>query len=130
MNNRVDLTNIGQELIAQAFALTGTLHQTGDIHKLHPRGDQLFALAEVGELLEAVIGNRHCAHIRLNRAERKIGSLSLRIGHQGIEQGGFANVGQSDDSSFKHVVKSIHLPSAAFARTNRSKDTSQARKRN
>ena len=81
MNNRVDLTNIGEEFIAQAFALTGTLHQTGDIDELHPCRDQLFALAEVRQLLEAVIGNRHRSHIWLNRAERKVRSLSLRVSH-------------------------------------------------
>ena len=39
VSNRVDLSNMTQELIAQALALGGALDQSGDVHELEGRGD-------------------------------------------------------------------------------------------
>ena len=39
---------------------------------------------------------------QLDGAEGEIGSLGLGVGHQGIEQGGLAHIGQANDSGFEH----------------------------
>ncbi len=33
-DNRIDLTDIGEELIAEALALAGPAHQSGDVDEL------------------------------------------------------------------------------------------------
>jgi hypothetical protein len=42
------------------------------------------------------------ADVRVNGAKGIIRRLGLARARDGVEQGGFAHVGQSDDSGFKH----------------------------
>ena len=107
MHDGVHLADVGQEFVAEAFPLTGALHQTSNIHKLHAGGNGLRAAAQCCELLKTSVRNRHRADIGLDRAEREVRSLSLGIGDQSIEESGFAHVGQTDDSGFKHGGESI-----------------------
>ena len=102
VHDGVHLADVGQELVAQALALAGALHQAGDVHKLHPGGDDLLRARERRKLLQAPIGHGHHARIGLDRAEGEIGSGGLGVGHQSIEEGGFAHVGQPHDSGFEH----------------------------
>ena len=102
VDDGVHLADVGQKLVAQAFALAGTSHQAGDIDKLNPGGNDLLATGEFRQLLQPFIGHRHRAHIGLDGAEGEIGSLGLGVGHQGVEQGGLAHIGQSNDSGFEH----------------------------
>ena len=106
MHDGVDFADIGQKFVAQAFALACPLHQASDINKLHSRWNGVLTLAEVCEQLETIIRNRHRAHIRLDRAEREIGSLRLSVGHQCVEQRGLAHIGQSNNSGFEHEAES------------------------
>ena len=57
VNNGVDLTDVGQELVPKAFSLAGSFHQAGDIHKFHPCGDGFGAFAQIRELLQPRIRN-------------------------------------------------------------------------
>jgi len=41
MDNGIGGTDVAQELVAQTFALGGTLDQTGDIHELDDSGGEL-----------------------------------------------------------------------------------------
>ena len=102
VDDGVHLTDIRQELVPQTFPLAGALHQAGDIDELHPRGDQLLAAAQIRELLQPGIRNRDHTGVRLNGAEGVVGSFSLGIGHQGVEEGRLAHIGQPHDSGFKH----------------------------
>jgi len=102
VHDRVDLADVGQKLVAQALPLAGAFHQAGDIDKLHLGGDDLLAAAHVGEQLQAGIWHRHDARIGLDRAERIVGGFGLGVGHQGVEQGRLAHIGQTDDSGFEH----------------------------
>ena len=106
MHDGVDFANVGQKFVAQAFSLACPLHQTSDINKLHSRWNGVLTFAEVRQRLETVVRNRHRAHIGLDRAERKIGSLRLSVGHQCVEQRGLAHIGQSNNSGFKHEAES------------------------
>ena len=39
LDDGVDLADVGQELVAEAFALAGALDQPGDVHELDRRGN-------------------------------------------------------------------------------------------
>ena len=41
VGDRVALADVGEELVAEAFALAGALHEAGDVDKAHPRRDDL-----------------------------------------------------------------------------------------
>ena len=86
VNNRINLADIGQELVAQSLAFGSSLHQTGNIDKFqlcrshHPRFDNL------GQFIQPGIGNGHPSGVRLNRTKGKIGRLRCNGLRQGIKQ--------------------------------------------
>ena len=98
MYNGIALTDMAQELVSQTSALTGTFDQTGDIHKLHNGGGLFVCLPDLGQFVQPGIRNRNNAGVRLNGAERIVGCLSILGAGQRIEQSGFANIGQTDDT--------------------------------
>jgi len=73
-------------------------YQTGDIHKLHNGGGLFVCLPDLGQFVQPGIRNRNNAGVRLNGAERIVGCLSILGAGQRIEQSGFANIGQTDDT--------------------------------
>ena len=98
MGNRVAFADVGQKLVAQTLALGRAFDQTGDIHKGHARGDDLFGTGDFGQLIETRIGHRHVTDVRLNRAERKVRRLSSCGFGQRVKQRRFSNVGQTNDT--------------------------------
>ena len=58
-------------------------------------------LGDLGELVEARIGHRHLADIRLDGAEGIVGGLRRRGVGQGVEQRRLADIGQADDAAFE-----------------------------
>ena len=104
----VDLADHGEELIAEAFALGGAAHEAGDVDEGEPRRDDLGGLGDLGERIEARIGHRHLADIRLDGAEGIIGGRGGRGLGQRVEEGGLADIGQSDDAAFEaHATATI-----------------------
>ena len=51
LSNGITLPDVGQELIAQALALTGALHQPGNVHKLNAGGHYLDRLGQITQRL-------------------------------------------------------------------------------
>jgi len=101
VDDRVHLPNVGEELVPQPFSLARSLHQSGDIQELDRRGDRLLRLHDVGEGIQARIGDGDDPGVRFNGCERIVRHQGTRTG-QGVEEGGFANVRQADDSEAKH----------------------------
>ena len=102
MDDRIHFPDVGQKLVPQPFALAGSLHQAGNVHKFHPRGDDLLGLGQITEHLQPFIGHGNHADVGFNGAEGKVGGFRFSVGNQGIKQGGLAHVGQSDDSGSEH----------------------------
>ena len=101
MDDRVDLADVAEELVAEPFALGRALHQPGDVDEAELGRDDLGRAGDGRELVEARIGHRDLADVRLDRAERIIGRLRrLRLG-QRVEEGRLADVRQADDAAFK-----------------------------
>ena len=70
MHNRIDLSDIGQKLVAQSFAFGSSLHQSCDVHKFDDRRSHLCRMIQVGEQLQTLIRYRNHSDIRINGAER------------------------------------------------------------
>src|SRR3546814_18977614 len=79
VDDRVDLADIAEELVAQSFALRRAAHQSRDIDEGELGRDDLLAARDRGELVEPVVGARDIADVRLDRAERSEGS---RVGEE------------------------------------------------
>ena len=99
MDDSIRLADVSQELIAESLALAGTLHQSCDIDDLHRgRYHAALGLAEVAQLDESLIRHGDHAHVRLYRAERKIGRLRLGV-TQTVKKGRFAHIRQTHYST-------------------------------
>ena len=99
MGDRIRLTDVGEELIAEALTFRGAGNQTGDVDELHRCRDDFRGLHDTGEHVEARIGHRHDADVRLDRAERVVLGRDLRR-RQRIEECRLADVRQADDAAF------------------------------
>ena len=98
VENSICLTDVGQELIAQSFALAGALHQSGNINNLHRGGHHAPRVDYLGQLVKAFVRHSDYAHIRLYCAEREICCLCLGIA-QTVEKGRFAHIWQADNTA-------------------------------
>ena len=101
MGDGVAFTDVGQELVAQALALGGPAHQAGDVDKGQAGRDDFLRPGDFRQHLKARIGHRDVADVGLDGAEGIIGRLRRRRLRQSVEQGRFADVGQTDDAAFE-----------------------------
>ncbi len=98
LHDGVDLADVAQELVAQPLAAARPAHEARDIDELHGRRDDLLGTRQARERLEAGVGHGDDADVGVNSAERIIRRLRLAGAGDGVEEGGLAHVGQSDDT--------------------------------
>jgi hypothetical protein len=99
LENRIHRANVGEELVAQPLPFAGPLDQARDIHQLEGGRQDGFARNVLVDELQPRIRHRHDAHVGLNRAKGIVARLRAR-GGQGIKQGAFADIRQSNNTSF------------------------------
>ena len=99
MDDGIGGADIGQEFVAQALALGGALHQTGDVHEFHHGGGGLLGLIEVGKPAQPLVRHADHAYIGVDGAEGVIVRRHAGVG-DGVEQGRFAHIGQTHDTKF------------------------------
>ena len=90
--------DVGQELVAETFALARAAHKTGDVHEVHGGINGLGGLHKLGQRVHALVRHGHGGLVGFDGAEgivRGFGVLGLG---ERVEQGGLAHVGQTDDS--------------------------------
>jgi hypothetical protein len=106
VHDRVHLADVGEELVAEAFALGRAAHEAGDVDEGNARRDDFFRLRDAGDLLQPRVRHGDLAGVRLDRAERIVRRLGgCRLG-QRVEEGRLADVGQADDAAFEtHGVR-------------------------
>ena len=94
----VGFADVGEELVAQAFALGSAGNEAGDVDEFDD--GRLYALRfdDVDQRLHARVRYLDDADVGLDGTERVVFSGNAGAG-DGIEQGGFAHVGQTDDST-------------------------------
>ena len=98
VDNGVALADMPQKLVAQTRALACALDKTCNVNKFDDGRGLFVGLPDFRQLVQPRIGHRHNAGVRLNGAERIVGSLRILRAGQGVEQGRFAHVGQAHDS--------------------------------
>ncbi len=96
----VGFADVGEELVAQAFAFRSTGHQACNVDEFHGGGQNAVGLDDFSQRIEARIGHGHDTAVRLDGAEREVLCRDARLG-QGVEQGGLADVGQADDAAIE-----------------------------
>src|SRR5438105_2374997 len=98
MRDRVHLANVGEKLIAEAFAFRRAGDKPRDVDELDRRRNHFLRLRDRGELRQTRIGHFDDADVRLDRAERIILRRDARLGER-VEERRFADVRQPDDSA-------------------------------
>ncbi len=112
MNNGVDLADVGQEAIAQAFAGGRAADQTGDVDEGHEGRHGFCRAGDPCQLVHPWLGHRHLADVWLDGAERIILRRRLRRAGHGVEKRRLADVRQSDDAALEaHVLEILVLKS-------------------
>ncbi len=96
----IDLPDMTEKLVAEAFASTGTPYQSGDINKLHDCRQHLLRADNFRQGVETRIRDRHHTDIGVDGTERIVGRFGAGI-CQRVENGRFANVGQADDATLQ-----------------------------
>jgi len=100
LDDGVDFADVGEELVAEAFAGGGAADEAGDINELEGGRDGFLRFNEGGEDFETLIGNFNHAYVGLDGAEGVVGGLGLGR-CDGVEQGALSDVGESDDSGLQ-----------------------------
>ena len=75
MCNRIDFTDVCEELIAQPLALGRAFHKPGDIDKGHAGWNDLLGIRDCCQFIQPCVGHGHFAHVGLNGAKWKIRGL-------------------------------------------------------
>ena len=97
--------DIAEELVSESLALACAAHESGDIDEVHRSLHGLLRMHEFGQLIKPVVRHGNGSLVRFDGAEGIVGRLRvLRFG-QGVEQGGFAHVGQADDADAQCHVR-------------------------
>ena len=123
LHDRVDFTNVTEELVAQALARARPFDESSDVDELDRCGDDLLRVTQLREGCEPRIRHRDDAHVGIDRAEGVVRRLRLLRAGDGIEESRFADVGEADDACRKHdeEVKSKRgggTPAQPFPRRN------------
>ena len=93
----IALTDVCEELVAQAFALAGALHQTGDVNELDGGGHDTARMHNVGEFLESLVRHGHDALVGLDGRKGIVRRQDVLLGER-VEERRLAHVGQADDA--------------------------------
>ena len=97
MDDSLGAADVGQELVAQTFAVAGALDQTGDVHELDDSGGGLLGVIQVAQPVQTGVGDGDRAYVGLDGAEGVVGAFGACVGN-GVEQGAFAHVGHTHDT--------------------------------
>lgn len=100
MCDGVALSDVGEELIAEAFTLARAGNEAGDVDEFDRCGHDTFGVNDFSELRETGIGHLNDADIGLDRAERIVFGGDACLG-QCIENGRLPDIGESDDAAFQ-----------------------------
>ena len=82
----VALADVGEELVAQAFALAGSLHEAGNIDDVADGRHDAARMHELGETGQSLVGHGDLSKLSINGAKGKVCCLRL-CARQTVEEG-------------------------------------------
>ena len=92
---------MGEELVAQPFALRRTAHQPGDVDEIQLGRHRRRRLGDPRDGVQPLVRHRHPADIGIDGAERVVRRRRCRGRGQRIEQGRLADIRQADDATLE-----------------------------
>ena len=101
VDDDLGFADMGKEFVPESFAPAGSGHETGDIGKAHGGRHDLGRIDQLGQGIEPGIGHGHDGDVGLDGAEGVVGGLGVLGLGEGVEQGGFADIGQTHDTDGK-----------------------------
>ena len=113
VSDGIGFTDVGQKLVAQAFAFRCASHQACDIDEFHGGRQDALRLDDGSQCVQTWVGHRHDTGVRLDRAEGEVLGRDTGFG-KGVEQGGLADVRQADDAAVESHGVSPRIKSQAF----------------
>ena len=116
VDDRVGLPDVGEELVAEPFALVGAGDETGNVVELDRVRDDLRRLDGVRDRVEPLVGHRDDGDVWLDRRERVVGGFDGDAGER-AKQRRLAGVRHPDDPDLHDASSPTSVPSAAPART-------------
>src|SRR5699024_9904526 len=78
------LSNVGQELVAEAFTLRSAFHNTGDIYEVDGGRQELLGTKNLCEFVETLIRQVHNADVGVDGRERVVRGKN-RLAGEGIK---------------------------------------------
>ena len=97
VDDGIGRADVGEKLVSQSFAPGRALDQTGDVNKLNHGGREFLRMMQIAQPFQALVRHLHDADIGIDRAERIIVRRNSGVG-DGVEQRGFSNIWQTDDT--------------------------------
>jgi len=91
---------VTEKLVAQALAVARALDEARDVHELHRGRRDLLRLDQGHQFIQSRVGHRGDADVRIDGCEG-VGCGGRARLRQGVEEGGLARVGQSDDADLQ-----------------------------
>ncbi|CZU47610.1 Uncharacterised protein [Enterobacter hormaechei] len=98
--DRFGFTNVGQELVTQAFTFGCAFYQARDVHEFHGGWQNALRFHDFRELVQTRVRHWYNAGVRFDGTEREVRRFDTRFGKR-VKQGGFAHVWQTDDTAFE-----------------------------
>ena len=97
MNDCINLTDMGKELVAETLALGCTANKACDVNKFDNSRGNFLGVVHFSKLIKTLVGNRNNTYIGLDSAERVVCRLSTGVGDS-VKKGGLTYVRQSNDT--------------------------------
>ena len=114
MDDRIDLADIGEELVSQAFALACTAYKTGDIDEFDDGRCIFLRVIHLGQFVQTAVRDRYDADVRLNGAERIVCGFCACFGDC-VKQCALADVWQTNDTQFHEMTSFLFRKDPLFS---------------
>ena len=107
LHDRVDFTNVTEELVAETFACARAFHQPGYIDKLDRRRHDSLRTRHLCEHIKPRIRHGNDADVRIDRAKRIVRRLRFAGTRHGVKERRFTDVWQANDSRAEHEARRL-----------------------
>lgn len=106
LEDTVDGTDVRQESVAETSTGRSTGGQTGNVDAGQERRDPGSGLVDVGEPVEALVGDGDTSLLGVDGRVREVGGLAEVRLREGVEERRLADVGETDDTDLGKVLAS------------------------
>ena len=99
VNDGINVADVGQKLVTQAFTLGGTAYETGNVHEFNGSRCIELRIIHFRQYVQTTIRHGYHAHVGIDGAEGIVGADGTGACNS-IKQSTLAYVRQADNSKF------------------------------